>query len=118
MINDLTLLQGFGIKPHEVVRNFLADDHAYFVEDQDLSPMVYAEQFVDINSAREQTPEELLSQARMILSTELGKDPLLRQDIRELSKEHSHVSVVPTEKGISKIDSQHPYFVCFSSHYS
>jgi hypothetical protein len=37
--------------------------------------VAYAEQFVDPDSNKLQLPEELLAGARMILSTELGKDP-------------------------------------------
>jgi transcription elongation factor SPT6 len=47
----------------------------------------------------------------MILSTELGKDPLLRKEIRELFKTQGRISVLPTDKGMSKIDQYHPYYV-------
>jgi transcriptional accessory protein Tex/SPT6 len=60
-------------------------------------------------------PELLLQQARMILATELGKDPLLRKDIRERFKLDGLVTVVPTEKGLTKIDDHHPYNVCLNS---
>jgi transcription elongation factor SPT6 len=76
--------------------------------------LVYAEQFVDIDATKAQTPEELLRQARLILSTELGKDPLLRQAMRELFKEEAQISVLPTERGVAKIDEYHSYYVCFS----
>ena len=50
----------------------------------------------------------------MLLSTELGKDPLLRSQMRKLFKEEARVTVEPTERGITKIDENHPYFVsCF-----
>lgn len=73
--------------------------------------MVYAEQFSDPDAAIAQSPEELLRRARMILSTELGKDPLLRHAIRELFKKEANISVLPTDRGVSKIDEHHPYFV-------
>lgn len=47
----------------------------------------------------------------MLLSTELGKDPLLRSQMRKLFKEEARVTVEPTERGITKIDENHPYFV-------
>jgi hypothetical protein len=47
----------------------------------------------------------------MILSTELGKDPLLRQEMRDTFKEHAVVSVLPTERGKLKIDEHHAYYV-------
>lgn len=81
------------------------------MEDQELNPLAYAEQFSDTDSTKNTGPEELLQRARMIVATELGKDPLLRQEIRELFKAEALVTVMPTERGINKIDENHPYFV-------
>ncbi len=104
-------MQGFGIQSHEVVLNFISSENTHFLEEQDLEPLAYAEQFVDPDLNKTQTPEELLKRARMILSTELGKDPLLRQEIRKRFKADALVSVLPTDRGIAKIDKHHPYFV-------
>ncbi|TCD64537.1 Transcription elongation factor spt6 [Steccherinum ochraceum] len=104
------LAQGFGIQPHEVVLNVVSTNTAHFVEEQDLGPAAYAEQFVDPDPAKAQSAEELLRRARMIFSTELGKDPILRQEIRNVFKEEAQVSVLPTERGISKIAEHDPAF--------
>ncbi|KAF8892531.1 SH2 domain-containing protein [Infundibulicybe gibba] len=104
------LAQGFGIAPHQVVLNFRASHHLHFVDDQELNPVVYAEQFADPDPSKAQLPEELLRRARMIISTELGKDPLLRNEMRRLFKEEARISVEPTERGITKIDDHHLYF--------
>ena len=84
---------------------------AHFVEDQDLNPQAYAKQFVDPDPAKAQPASEALQRARMIIATELGKDPLLRQEIRKKFKTDAKVSVLPTDRGINKIDEHHPYFV-------
>ena len=105
----------FGLKPHEIVINYLSGEQTtkeYFVEDQDLPPFVHAEAFGDPNQERFVSPELLLQQARMLLATELGKDPLLRKDVRERFKHDGVVTVAPTEKGLTKIDDHHPYNVC------
>ncbi|KAF8163355.1 transcription elongation factor SPT6 [Crassisporium funariophilum] len=104
------LAQGFGIAPHQVVLNFLASHHVHFIDDQEVVPLAYAEQYEDSDPTKAQSPEELLRKARMILATELGKDPLLRIQIRKLFKEEARVTVEPTERGITKIDENHPYF--------
>jgi transcription elongation factor SPT6 len=104
------LAEKFGIAPHQVVLNFLAGYHAHFVNDPDLNPIVYAEQFVDSDPAKVVTAEEILKRARMILATELGKDPLLRNQIRKLFKDEARITVMPTERGVAKIDESHPYF--------
>ncbi|KAF8844471.1 transcription elongation factor SPT6 [Paxillus ammoniavirescens] len=104
------LADGFGICPHEVVQNFVADDRPNFVEDQELNPIAFAEQFTNPGAAASQTPEEVLRRARMILATELGKDPLLRQAMRDLFRTEAQISVQPTDRGVNKIDEHHPYF--------
>ncbi|KAL4067952.1 SH2 domain-containing protein, partial [Scleroderma citrinum] len=102
--------KGFGIRPSEVVQNFVSRDRPNFVEDQELNPLTYAEQFINPDFTILQTPDELLRRARMVLGTELGKDPLLRQAMRDLFKAEAQISVHPTERGINKIDEHHPYF--------
>ncbi|KAI0306468.1 transcription elongation factor Spt6 [Multifurca ochricompacta] len=104
------LAEGFGIKPHEIVMNFVSGTKSYWVDDQDLPPESYAEQFVDPDPAKVLPVSELLRRARMIIATELGKDPLLRQVIRQKFKGFARVSVQPTERGLNKIDEHHPYF--------
>ncbi|KAJ7097816.1 transcription elongation factor SPT6 [Mycena belliarum] len=104
------LAQGFGIQAHEVVLNFLANERVHFVEDQELNPMVYAEQFVSPDPLKALPPEELLRRARMIMATELGKDPLLRDHMRKLFKDEARVSVEPTEHGVSKIHENDKFF--------
>ncbi|KIJ69294.1 hypothetical protein HYDPIDRAFT_172723 [Hydnomerulius pinastri MD-312] len=104
------LADGFGIKPQEIVQNFVANDHPNFVEDQELNPIAFAEQFTNPDAAVPQSPEEVLRRARMILATELGKDPLLRQAMRDVFKTEAQISVQPTDRGVNKIDEHHPYF--------
>lgn len=104
------LAEGFGLKPHEIVMNFVSRTRSYWVDDQDLGPEAYAEQFVDPDPAKALPASELLRRARMIIATELGKDPLLRQVVRQKFKSFARVSVQPTERGLNKIDEHHPYF--------
>ncbi|KAJ7172406.1 transcription elongation factor SPT6 [Mycena filopes] len=104
------LAQGFGIQAHEVVLNFLAHERVHFVEDQELNPMVYAEQFASPDPSMVMAPEDLLRKARMIMATELGKDPLLREHMRKLFRDEGKVSAVPTERGIAKILDRDPAF--------
>ncbi|KAF5373643.1 hypothetical protein D9758_000608 [Tetrapyrgos nigripes] len=104
------LADGFGIKPHEVVRNFTNNQHLHYVNDQDLNPLVYAEQFSDPDPLKMQAPEEMLRRARMIFATELGKDPQLRDAMRQQFLRDAVISVEPTERGVVKIDDHNIYF--------
>lgn len=99
----------------------MSDRKQFFTEDQLETPLVFAEGFINTdpsnnpNTGGPSSPEEALQVARMILATELGKDPLLRQVTRERFKAGAVVSIKPTEKGINKIDDQHPYAVSLFS---
>lgn len=104
-----------------------------FLDDPALSPLEHVTPYVDAEKQRlieierkrwasnptamdgptpikEVSGQELLDRAKMLIAIELGKDPLLRQVIRDLFKESGHVSVTPTEKGLVKIDETHPYY--------
>ena len=107
----LILEKGFGIQPHEVVLNFIEGRNSHVVHEQELEPLSYADQFVDPDPTKALSPDELLRRARMIFATELGKDPLLRQEMRNRFKRDALVSVHHTERGFNKIDEHHPYFV-------
>ncbi|KAJ7063371.1 transcription elongation factor SPT6 [Mycena amicta] len=102
--------EGFGIQAHEIVQNFVAQSHVNFLVEQELNPLVYAEQFVSPDPLQEQTPEELLRRARMILATELGKDPMLRDYMRKTFKDDGLVTVDPTDQGVLKIGEDDPFF--------
>ncbi|KAG6874201.1 hypothetical protein C0995_003747 [Termitomyces sp. Mi166 len=105
------LAEGFGLQSHQIVLNFLSpDQRLHFVDDQELNPLVFAEQFIDPDPLKAQPAEELLRRARLILSTELGKDPLLRNQTRKIFQEEARISVEPAERGVTKIDEHHHYF--------
>jgi len=95
-----------------VVLNFLADNRSHFVDDPELNPEAYAEQFTDAETGHQEA-QQVLARARMIIATELGKDPLLRQEMRAAFKTNAHISVLPTDRGVNKIDEHHQYFVRF-----
>lgn len=114
-ITDYIQIQGYGIKSHEIVVNFLTSNHnLHFVEDKDAPPLAYAEQFVDPDPSRAVPAEDLLRQARMIIATELGVDPLLRRHTRDLLKQHALISCLPTDKGKKSINPWHQHYVSIS----
>ncbi|KAG8895581.1 Transcription elongation factor spt6, partial [Tulasnella sp. 403] len=102
------LAQGFGISAQDIVRNFIVNRKKALTFDQAIQPLNYAEEFVS-DSAIARTPEKQLELARMIIATELGKDPLMRKEVRTVFEKNAVVSVLPTDKGNEKIDDFHPY---------
>ncbi|KAF7294872.1 Transcription elongation factor Spt6 [Mycena indigotica] len=109
VISKLTR-DGFGIAAPEIVQNFLSSSNVNFLVEQELNPLVYAEQFVNPDPMQAETPDELLRKARMILATELGKDPLLRAQMRDTFRSEGRVTIHPTDTGILKISEDDPSF--------
>lgn len=97
----------------DVVQNYQLQKKEYFIDDHELAPEIYAEQFTNIEGSGS-SADVVLGRARMMLATELGKDPLLRQEVRDLFKSEARVSCVPTERGIVKISNFTPWFVSVS----
>jgi transcriptional accessory protein Tex/SPT6 len=55
--------------------------------------------------------EKILKRAKLLVATEISKDPLMRKEIRDIFKNSAEVSCYPTDKGLVKIDEHHPYYV-------
>ena len=72
----------------------MANDLPNFVEDQELNPITFTKQFTTSNLVVSQTLEEVLWYTRMILATELGKDPLLQQSMQDLFRTKAQISVM------------------------
>ena len=96
---------------HNVVLNFIMNKKLHPSLDPEIPPLAYAEQFISDAPGSAKTAEGQLETARMILATELGKDPLLRLEIRKVFQSNAVISVTPTERGMEKIDEFHPYNV-------
>ncbi|KAN0066079.1 Transcription elongation factor spt6 [Thecaphora frezii] len=100
--------KNFGISSIELAANITGPARRYIPEDQPLPPLEYAEQFVGAEWGTP-TSEIALSKAKLLLVQEIGKDPLLKREIRQLFKDAAEINIEPTERGMTKIDDQHPY---------
>jgi transcription elongation factor SPT6 len=75
------MVKGFAIRPHEIVMNYVSGAKSYWVDDQDLAPESYAEQFVDPDPTKALPVSELLRRARM------------RHRRKEDSQENTHIII-------------------------
>lgn len=107
----MNILQAFGISSTELAANVTGQSRRYYPDDQALAPTVYAQEFVSAESGAA-TPDAALDHAKMLLSHEIGKDPMLKREARLLFKTYALVDVAPTDRGTLKIDDQNPYYVC------
>lgn len=105
------LAKKFGISSSELAENFLAGaaSRRYFPDDDALAPEALADQFVDPNIGA-RSADAALTLARVLLSAEIGKEPILRREVRKLFRDYATVTVRPTERGQAKIDEEHPFW--------
>lgn len=93
-----TLAARFGIGAQALAANVVGA-RVHVPEDSDVPPGDLAE---ELGIA--------LAQARMLLSHEIGREPLLRKEARALFRSHALLDVEPTERGMARIDEGHPYY--------
>jgi transcription elongation factor SPT6 len=65
----------------------------------------------DVSHHNDISADKILKRAKLLVATEISKDPLMRKEIREIFKRSAEVSCYPTDKGLVKIDEHHPYYV-------
>ncbi|OAV88590.1 hypothetical protein PTTG_01510 [Puccinia triticina 1-1 BBBD Race 1] len=107
-INHLS--KEISISARELTTNFLNHEKRHQKDNPPLQPLSYAETFCDPDTEFEE-PKKVIEAAKFILSTDIGRDPLLKKHVRQLFRDHGVVTVTPTESGMHKINELHPYFV-------
>lgn len=98
----------FGLSSDELAANISSQARRHIPDDQTKPPLEFAEGFTS-HEWGAPTPEVALAKAKMLLSQEIGRDPLLKREIRQLFKDSAEINIEPTERGMTKIDDQHPY---------
>lgn len=102
------LAKNFGISSEELAANITSPTRQYASKDPEDPPLVYAEQFVGAEWGAN-TSEIALAKAKLLLSHDIGKDPVLKREMRQLYKDAAEFNIEPTERGMTVIDDQHPY---------
>ncbi|TGO11015.1 hypothetical protein BTUL_0119g00150 [Botrytis tulipae] len=102
------LVRAYGITADEVAGNVLMEGRKKYTEDPPLSPIDLA----DTLASPEDFPtgDGVLVAARSLFAEELFMSPKMRQHFRKHHYIQGLVSCARTEKGLKKIDEQHPYY--------
>ncbi|KNE90249.1 hypothetical protein PSTG_16290 [Puccinia striiformis f. sp. tritici PST-78] len=106
-INHLS--KEIGISARQLTVNFLSREKVHQKENPPLHPLSYAETYCDPETEFEE-PKKAIEAAKFVISTDVGRDPLLKKHVRHLFQNHGVVTVTPTESGMHKINELHPYF--------
>jgi transcription elongation factor SPT6 len=102
------LVKGYGITADQLARNVLRDGRKQYTEDPSLRPIDLADTLTSENDFS--TGDAVLLAARQMFAEELFMSPRMRKHFRPNYYRMGVVSCHRTEKGLRRIDEQHPYY--------
>lgn len=102
------LVRAYGISPTQLARNALRETRKEYSEDFSSTPIDYADSLT--MDSEFSTGEQVLSAARQMFAEELYMNPYMRKHFRMSYYIMGVVDCHRTEKGLKKIDDQHPYY--------
>ncbi|KAA8571494.1 hypothetical protein EYC84_001494 [Monilinia fructicola] len=102
------LVRAYGITADEVAQNVLMEGRKKYTEDPSLSPIDLADTLTSPEDFT--TGENVLNAARAMFAEELFMSPKMRQHFRKHHYMAGLVSCARTDKGLKKIDEQHPFY--------
>ena len=92
----------------QLSQDFVAGTRSQSVEDPAQRPSELGDEFT--GDGVYMSADSALSAAKLILVHELGRDPLLKKEVRRYFHDYGVVSVFPTEKGRHKLDPLQPAY--------
>ncbi|WFD29634.1 Transcription elongation factor spt6 [Malassezia sp. CBS 17886] len=95
-----------GLSAQQLAANVAGGVRLCIPEDAADPPLTAADEHV----TGSETPASALAKARTLLAHEIGKEPLLRREVRALFRQAALLDVEPTERGMTRIDEAHPYY--------
>lgn len=103
------LSEKIGITASELASNIssLSGSRNYFPDDESSSPEVLSSEY-EVEEWHHSG--SALKAAQMLLANEIGRHPIMKREVRKLFMSTSKINVNPTERGIVKIDNQHPFY--------
>ncbi|PQE23984.1 Transcription elongation factor SPT6 protein [Rutstroemia sp. NJR-2017a WRK4] len=102
------LVRAYGITAEQVAQNVLREGRKQYTEDATSRPIDLADTLTSPDDFS--TGEGVLQAARSMFAEELFMNPKMRQHFRRNYYMAGLVSCRRTEKGLKKIDEQHPYY--------
>ncbi|KAJ5726433.1 uncharacterized protein N7483_007790 [Penicillium malachiteum] len=101
------LVRAFGITADAFAQNVSKEGRRQYTEDPSESPEEMADQFVDTGFSNS---SQVLKAAKSMFAEELVLSPKMRKVIRQAYYMNGVVDCFRTEKGLRRIDEQHPYY--------
>ncbi|WFC97997.1 Transcription elongation factor spt6 [Malassezia yamatoensis] len=98
-----------GLSAQQLAANVASGVRIHLPEDPNEDPAAMADAYID-PSQGVSSADQALQLARTLLAHEIGKEPLLRRDVRSLFRTSALMDVEPTDRGMTRIDESHPYY--------
>jgi len=102
------VVRAFGITADSFAQGALEANRRTFTEDPQDRPEDLADQFTDADEYP--TGAQVLRGAKAMFAEELATSPRLRKLLRQTYFTTGHFDCIRTEKGLRKIDEDHPYY--------
>lgn len=102
------VVRGFGISADSFAQSALESNQRAYTEDPHERPDDLADQCVD--GEEFQTGAQVLKAAKAMFAEELTMSPRMRKLMRQTYYANGHFDCIRTEKGLRKIDDDHPYY--------
>lgn len=101
------LVRAFGLTADAFAQNASKEGRRQYTEDPSERPEELADQFVDADFSNS---DQVLKAAKSMFAEELVISPKMRKVIRQAYYMNGVVDCYRTEKGLRRIDEQHPYY--------
>ncbi|KAJ6153827.1 Transcription elongation factor spt6 [Penicillium chermesinum] len=101
------LVRAFGISANDFADNAAKQNRRKYTEDPSEGPEELADQFVDADFSNS---SHVLQAAKSMFAEELVMSPKMRKVVRQSYYMNGVVDCFRTEKGLRRIDEQHPYY--------
>ena len=103
-----SVVRGFGVNPDAYAQSVLEDNRRGYTDDPQDRPDDMADHFVDPESFP--TGTQVLRAAKVMFAEELAMSPRMRKLVRKNYFMHGQLDCQRTEKGLKRIDEEHPYY--------
>lgn len=101
------LVRAFGITPDAFAQNALKEGRRQYTEDPNERPDTMADSLLDMDFSN---GVHALKAAKTMFAEELAMNPKMRKVMRQAFYMNGVIECYRTDKGLRKIDEQHPYY--------
>ncbi|KAI9768810.1 MAG: Transcription elongation factor spt6 [Geoglossum simile] len=105
-----SLVRAFGITADQFGQNVLREGRRQYTEDPTVLPNEMADTDALLDPPEHPTGAQVLRAAKMMFAEEIAMNPRMRKALRGTFYVKGVVDCFRTERGLKKIDEQHPYY--------